>query len=67
MENTSNKIIKETDDVDNYWQTQAMLVMNNLNLSDKSNNIFPVKYTIKSKNTNKVIINNFELMEDLSI
>ncbi len=65
MENTSNKIIKETDDVDNYWQTQAMLVMNNLNLSDKSNNIFPVKYTIKSKNTNKV--NNFELMEDLSI
>jgi hypothetical protein len=66
MENTSNKIIKETDDVDNYWQTQAMLVMNNLNLSDKSNNIFPVKYTIKSKNTNKAP-NNFELMEDISI
>jgi len=54
MENTSNKIIKETDDVDNYWQIQAMLVMNNLNLSEKS------------KNTNKAPTN-FELMEDISI
>jgi len=68
MENTNNKIInKETDDVDNYWQTQAMLVMNNLNLSDKNNNIFPVKYSVKSKNTNNYKVNNLELMEDLSI
>jgi len=72
MENTNNKIINEkTDDNDNYWQTQALLVMNNLNLSDKSNNIFPVKYTIKGKNTNttnnRIINNNLELMEDISI
>jgi hypothetical protein len=65
MENI-NKIVNEnTDDIVNYWETQAILVMNNLNFSEKSNNIFPVKYSIKSKNTNKV--NNFELMEDLSI
>jgi hypothetical protein len=68
MENTNNKIInKETDDVDNYWQTQAMLVMNNLNLSDKNNNIFPVKYSVKSKITSNYKVNNLELMEDLSI
>ena len=71
MENTNNKIINEkTDDNDNYWQTQALLVMNNLNLSEKSNNIFPVKYTIKGKNTNTTnnrINNNLELMEDISI
>jgi hypothetical protein len=68
MENTNNK--EKTDNADNYWQTQAMLVMNNLNLSDKSNNIFPVKYTIKGKNTNttnNIINNNLELMEDISI
>ena len=68
MENTNNKIInKETYDVDNYWQTQAMLVMNNLNLSDKNNNIFPVKYSVKSKITSNYKVNNLELMEDLSI
>jgi hypothetical protein len=69
MENTNDKIInKETDDVDNYWQTQAILVMNNLNLSDKkNNNIFPVKYSVKSKNTSNYKVNNLELMEDLSI
>ena len=68
MENTNNKIINEKTD-DNYWQTQALLVMNNLNLSEKSNNIFPVKYTIKGKNTNanNRINNNLELMEDISI
>jgi hypothetical protein len=72
MENTNNKIINEKTD-DNYWQTQALLVMNNLNLSEKSNNIFPVKYTIKGKNknintnTNNKINNNLELMEDISI
>jgi len=63
MENIN---IKETENSDNYWYTQAMLVMNNLNLSDKSNNIFPVKYTIKSKNKNNKI-ENLELMEDISI
>jgi hypothetical protein len=67
MENTNNKIIKETDEADNYWQTQAMLVMNNLNLSDKNNNLFPVKYSVKSKNINNYKVNNLELMEDLSI
>jgi hypothetical protein len=68
MENTNNKIINEKTD-DNYWHTQALLVMNNLNLSEKSNNIFPVKYTIKGKNTNtnNRINNNLELMEDISI
>jgi hypothetical protein len=68
MENTNNKIINEKTD-DNYWQTQALLVMNNLNFSEKSNNIFPVKYTIKGKNTNtnNRINNNLELMEDISI
>jgi hypothetical protein len=60
-------INKDTDDTVNYWQTQAILVMNNLNLSEKSNNIFPVKYTIKDKNTNNIINNNLELMEDISI
>lgn len=65
MDSKNIIINNDTDESDNYWQTQAMLVMNNLNLSEKSNNIFPVKYTIKSKNTNKV--NNLELMEDLSI
>ena len=65
MENTNNKIINEKTD-DNYWQTQALLVMNNLNLSEKSNNIFPVKYSVKNK-FNNYKVNNLELMEDLSI
>ena len=64
---SNNNIIKEDKNETDYWQTQAILVMNNLNLSEKSNNIFPVKYTIKSKNTNNNIVNNFELMEDISI
>lgn len=67
MEDINNKINKETDDVDNYWQTQAILVMNNLNLSDKNNNIFPVKYSINGTKINNFKINNLELMEDLSI
>lgn len=73
MDNTVKKIIinnknDKNNETDDYWQTQAILVMNNLNLSEKSNNIFPVKYTIKSKNTNNNIINNnLELMEDISI
>lgn len=58
----TNKDINETD----YWQTQAILVMNNINLGEKSNNIFPIKYTIKSKNNNNKI-DNLELMEDISI
>ena len=67
MDTISNKIInKDTNEIDNYWQTQAILVMNNLNLSENNNNIFPVKYTIKSKNTNNKI-DNLELMEDISI
>jgi hypothetical protein len=64
---SNNNIIKEDKNETDYWQTQAILVMNNLNLSEKSNNIFPVKYTIKNKNTNNNIVNNFELMEDISI
>jgi hypothetical protein len=64
----SNKIINEdTDENKNYWQTQALLVMNNLSLSEKSNNIFPVKYTVKSKNLNNKIVNNLEIMEDIFI
>jgi hypothetical protein len=63
MENNNNKIIIQVDET-NYWQTQAILVMNNLNITEKSNNIFPVKYTIKG---NSKIMNNLELMEDLSI
>jgi len=62
----SNNIIKEDKNETDYWQTQAMLVMNNLNLYEKNNNIFPVQYTIKSKNTNN-IVTNIELMEDISI
>ncbi len=64
---SNNNIIKEDKNETDYWQTQAILVMNNLNLSEKSNNIFPIKYTIKSKNINNYIVNNFELMEDISI
>jgi hypothetical protein len=67
MENINKIVNQDTDDTVNYWQTQAILVMNNLNLSEKSNNIFPVKYTIKGKNTNNIINNNLELMEDISI
>ena len=62
----SNNIIKEDKNETDYWQTQAILVMNNLNLYEKNNNIFPVQYTIKSKNTNN-IVTNIELMEDISI
>ncbi len=68
MENTNNKIInEETNDTDNYWQTQALLVMNNLNLTEKSNKIFPVKYTLKGKTKNNNIVSNIEIMEDISI
>lgn len=64
---SNNNIIKEDKNETDYWQTQAILVMNNLNMSDKNNNIFPIKYTIKGKNNNNIIINNLELMEDISI
>ena len=61
MENTNNKIIKEKDETDNYWQTQAILVMNNLNLSDKNKYLFPVKYSINGTKINNYKINNLEL------
>ncbi len=67
MDSKNIIINNDTDESDNYWQTQAMLVMNNLNLSDKNNNIFPVKYSVKSKITSNYKVNNLELMEDLSI
>jgi hypothetical protein len=67
MENNDSKshLSKEIED---YWQNQAILVMKNLNMNDINNNIFPVKYSLKGlKATNQNSVNNFELMEDLSI
>lgn len=63
---SNNNIIKEAKNETDYWQIQALLVMNNLNLSDENNNIFPVKYSVKNKAYN-CKVNNLELMEDLSI
>jgi len=65
----NNKIIKDyqNNQTDNYWQTQAILVMNNLNINDKNNNLFPVKYSINGNKINNYQVNNLELMEDLSI
>jgi hypothetical protein len=65
----NNKIIinDENNENDNYWQTQAILVMNNLNITDKNNNIFPVKYSVKGFIVNNNASNKLELMEDLSI
>jgi hypothetical protein len=65
----SNKIINEDtiDEKEIYWQTQAILVMNNLNLNEKSNNIYPVKYLINGTKIINCKINNLELMENLSI
>jgi hypothetical protein len=68
MEYNSNeqKSLK-TEELEDYWQTQAILVMKNLDINDRNNNIFPIKYSIKGKMTNSNVVNNFELMEDISI
>jgi hypothetical protein len=66
MENTNNKILID-DETENYWQTQALLVMKNLDINEKNKNIFPVKYSLKGKTTNNNIVNNIEIMEDISI
>jgi hypothetical protein len=65
----NNKIITDyqNNQTANYWQTQAILVMNNLNINEKNNNLFPVKYSISGAKINTYKTNNFELMEDLSI
>ena len=69
MDNTIKKIIinDENDKTDNYWEIQAILVMNNLNMNEKNNNLFPVKYSVKGTKINNSKVNNLELMEDLSI
>ena len=41
--------------------------MNNLNMNEKNNHIFPVKYSVKGAKINNYKVNNLELMEDLSI
>ena len=63
--NQQNSLKNEV--LEDYWQTQAMLVMKNLDINDRNNNIFPIKYSIKGKMTNSNVVNNFELMEDISI
>ena len=74
MENIDNKILNNNikshlnDETEDYWQNQAILVMKNLNMNDVNNNIFPVKYSLKGlKVNNQNSVNNFELMDDLSI
>ena len=75
MQNTDNKLLNNNvksylinEDTEDYWQNQAILVMKNLNMNDKNNNIFPVKYSLKGyKVNNQNTVNNLELMEDLSI
>lgn len=69
MNNTLKKIIinDKNEETEDYWQTQAILVMNNLNMNEKNNNLFPVKYSINGTKINNYKINNLELMEDLSI
>lgn len=66
MENTNNKVLID-DETENYWQTQALLVMKNLDINEKKKNIFPVKYSLKGKTTNNNIVNNIEIMEDITI
>lgn len=66
MENTNNKVLID-DETENYWQTQALLVMKNLDINEKNKNIFPVKYSLKRKTTNNNIVNNIEIMEDITI
>lgn len=67
MENTNNKVLID-DETENYWQTQALLVMKNLDINEKNKNIFPVKYSLKGPVSNNYKnINSIELMEDLSI
>lgn len=47
MENTNNKVLID-DETENYWQTQALLVMKNLDINEKK--IYFSKIFVKRKN-----------------